>query len=172
MHPNGQLPAYEWALDDVNPPLHAWAACACTRSQRRMREGRPLFLERAFHKLLLNFTWWVNRKDAEGNNIFQGGFLGLDNIGVFDRRSAATGGHPRAVRWHQLDGDVHAQHARHRHGAGDEDPVVRGHRQQVLGALPLHRQRDGGSRHALDLWDEDDGFFYDVLHVPTGTGCR
>ena len=83
MHPNGQLPAYEWAFGDVNPPVHAWAALRVFEI-----DGAPAdtdFLERIFHKLLLNFTWWVNRKDAEGNNVFEGGFLGLDNIGVFDR---------------------------------------------------------------------------------------
>ncbi|MBI4469201.1 MAG: glucosidase, partial [Acidobacteria bacterium] len=95
MHPNGQLPAYEWAFGDVNPPVHAWAAWRVYKIDRRVRgEADRGFLERVFHKLLLNFTWWVNRKDAEGNNVFQGGFLGLDNIGVFDRSAALpTGGY-------------------------------------------------------------------------------
>ena len=95
MHPNGQLPAYEWALDDVNPPVHAWAAWRVYKIEKRRRGvGDRQFLERVFHKLLINFTWWVNRKDAEGNNVFQGGFLGLDNIGVFDRSAALpTSGH-------------------------------------------------------------------------------
>lgn len=95
MHPNGQLPAYEWAFDDANPPVHAWAAWRVYKIERRVR-GRAdrRFLARVFHKLLLNFTWWVNRKDAEGRNVFQGGFLGLDNIGVFDRSAPLpTGGH-------------------------------------------------------------------------------
>ena len=95
MHPNGQLPAYEWALGDVNPPVHAWAAWRVYKIDGK-RTGRPdrQFLEGAFHKLLLNFNWWVNRKDAEGMNVFQGGFLGLDNIGVFDRSAPLpTGGH-------------------------------------------------------------------------------
>jgi hypothetical protein len=95
MHPNGQLPAYEWALSDVNPPVHAWAAWRVYKIEAR-RTGRPdrRFLVRIFHKLLLNFTWWVNRKDAEGRNVFQGGFLGLDNIGVFDRsKPLPTGGY-------------------------------------------------------------------------------
>jgi hypothetical protein len=86
MHPNGQIPAYEWAFGDVNPPVHAWAAWRVYKiDKKRKGVGDRVFLERVFHKLLLNFTWWVNRKDTEGKNIFQGGFLGLDNIGVFDR---------------------------------------------------------------------------------------
>ena len=86
MPPNGQLPAYEWSFDDVNPPVHAWAAYRILRIEEKLRgTGDYLFLERVFQKLLMNFTWWVNRKDASGNNVIQGGFLGLDNIGVFDR---------------------------------------------------------------------------------------
>ena len=94
MHPNGQLPAYEWAFGDVNPPVHAWAAWRVFQIDRK-RNGGPgdlEFLERVFHKLMLNFTWWVNRKDAQGRNIFQGGFLGLDNIGVFDRSAPLPAG--------------------------------------------------------------------------------
>src|SRR5579872_3732223 len=96
MHPNGQLPAYEWAFDDVNPPVHAWAAWRVYEIDRRAHGGHGdrAFLERVFHKLMLNFTWWVNRKDADGRNIFQGGFLGLDNIGIFDRsQPLPTGGY-------------------------------------------------------------------------------
>ena len=96
MHPNGQMPAYEWAFGDVNPPVHAWATWRVFQIDRKQRgdDGDLQFLERVFHKLLLNFTWWVNRKDAEGRNVFQGGFLGLDNIGVFDRSAPLpTGGH-------------------------------------------------------------------------------
>jgi len=95
MHPNGQLPAYEWAFGDVNPPVHAWAAWRVYQMDRdRHGTGDREFLERIFHKLMLNFTWWVNRKDADGRNIFQGGFLGLDNIGIFDRSAPLpTGGH-------------------------------------------------------------------------------
>ena len=94
MHPNGQLPAYEWAFGDVNPPVHAWAAWRVYKIEKKRRGvGDRAFLERVFHKLLLNFTWWVNRKDTEGRNVFQGGFLGLDNIGVFDRSAPLpTGG--------------------------------------------------------------------------------
>src|SRR5215470_17799617 len=95
MHPNGQIPAYEWAFSDVNPPVHAWAAWRVYKIEKRVRgKADRAFLERVFHKLLLNFNWWVNRKDAEGNNVFEGGFLGLDNIGVFDRSAPLpTGGH-------------------------------------------------------------------------------
>src|SRR6185312_14073494 len=94
MHPNGQFPAYEWALDDVNPPVHAWATWRVYQIDRkRSGRGDRLFLERVFHKLLLNFTWWINRKDTEGNNIFEGGFLGLDNIGLFDRNKRTESGH-------------------------------------------------------------------------------
>jgi hypothetical protein len=96
MHPNGQIPAYEWAFGDVNPPVHAWAAWRGLRDRPQAHggDGDLAFLERVFHKLLLNFTWWVNRKDAEGHNVFQGGFLGLDNIGVFDRSAPLpTGRH-------------------------------------------------------------------------------
>ena len=95
MHPNGQLPAYEWALGDVNPPVHAWAAWRVYKIAKRITGKADLsFLEQVFHKLFLNFTWWVNRKDSEGHNIFQGGFLGLDNIGVFDRSAPLPmGGH-------------------------------------------------------------------------------
>ncbi len=94
MHPNGQIPAYEWAFGDVNPPVHAWAAWRVYQIDRKQNEGHGdlQFLERVFHKLMLNFTWWVNRKDAEGRNVFQGGFLGLDNIGVFDRSATLPPG--------------------------------------------------------------------------------
>ncbi len=95
LHPNGQLPAYEWNFSDVNPPVHAWAVLALYRAERAECGHADIpFLEQCFQKLLLNFTWWLNRKDADGKNLFQGGFLGLDNIGVFDRSSPLpTGGH-------------------------------------------------------------------------------
>src|SRR5205823_7807452 len=95
MHPNGQLPAYEWGFGDVNPPVHAWAAWRVYKIEQRITgKADRAFLERVFHKLLLNFTWWVNRKDRNGRNVFEGGFLGLDNIGVFDRSAPLpTGGY-------------------------------------------------------------------------------
>jgi len=92
MHPNGQLPAYEWALGDVNPPVHAWAAWRVYKLTGAPGHRDRGFLERAFQKLLINFTWWVNRKDTDGRNLFAGGFLGLDNVGVFDRSQPLPGG--------------------------------------------------------------------------------
>ena len=142
MHPNGQIPACEWAFGDVNPPVHAWAANRVYQIEQKMYGRRDRkFLERVFQKLLLNFTWWVNRKDAEGNNIFEGGFLGLDNISAFDRtkgladrREARTGG------WHELDGDVLPQHAEHRARTRQGGRRLPGHRDQVLRALRVHRR--------------------------------
>ena len=110
-HPNGALPAYEWDFGDVNPPVHAWAALEVFA----IDGGRDLdFLSRVFDKLLVNFTWWVNREDAEGNNVFEGGFLGLDNIGPIDRSHLPAGVPPGAVRRHRLDGLLRAGDARHR----------------------------------------------------------
>ena len=140
MHPNGQLPAYEWAFGDVNPPVHAWAAWRVYKvEKKRCGKADRNFLERVFQKLLLNFTWWVNRKDTEGRNVFQGGFLGLDNIGVFDRSKPLSHWGPyRAIRRHQLDGDVLPQHAGHCPGVGAGKPRLRRRRQQILRALCLH----------------------------------
>src|SRR6202034_3279236 len=148
MHPNGQIPAYEWALGDVNPPVHAWAAWRVYKiDKKRTGRGDREFLKRIFHKLMLNFTWWVNRKDAEGMNIFQGGFLGLDNIGVIrSQRSPSYRWIYRAVGWHQLDGDVHAESARDRSGVGKRRSHLRRRSQQVLGTLRLHRACHGTPR--------------------------
>ena len=143
MHPNGQIPAYEWSFGDVNPPVHAWAAIRVYQIEGKMygRSDRA-FLERAFQKLLLNFTWWVNRKDAEGNNIFEGGFLGLDNIGAFDRSS----GLPSGGRLEQADGtswmatyclNLLGDLAR----ARARGCRLRGPRDEVLRAFRLHRRR-------------------------------
>src|SRR6516225_4705165 len=172
MHPNGQLPAYEWALGDVNPPVHAWAAWRVYKiEQKRRGTGDVRFLERVFHKLLLNFTWWVNRKDAEGMNVFQGGFLGLDNIGLFDRSAPLpTGGHLE-----QSDGTSWmAMYALNllamamelaMHDSAYEDVASKFWEHflniaHAMGGGSLH----GGRGH--NLWDEEDGFFYDVLHLP------
>jgi hypothetical protein len=172
MHPNGQLPAYEWAFGDVNPPVHAWAAWRVYKiEQKRRGSGDLKFLERVFHKLLLNFTWWVNRKDAEGMNVFQGGFLGLDNIGVFDRSAPLpTGGHLE-----QSDGTswmamyslnmlaIAIELAKHNHVYEDVASKFWEHFLNIAHAMSGGRLH-GGDGH--DLWDEEDGFFYDVLHTP------
>jgi len=167
MHPNGQIPAYEWAFGDVNPPVHAWAALRAYRIERRLRgKGDREFLEKIFHKLLLNFTWWVNRKDTEGKNVFQGGFLGLDNIGVFDRSSPLpTGGHIE-----QSDGTswmgmyclnmlaIALELARH--DPAYEDVASKFFEHFVYIAHAVHDLGDEG----INLWDDTDGFYYDVLH--------
>jgi hypothetical protein len=172
MHPNGQLPAYEWAFGDVNPPVHAWAAWRVYKiEQKRRGTGDLKFLERVFHKLLLNFTWWVNRKDAEGMNVFQGGFLGLDNIGVFDRSAALpTGGHLE-----QSDGTswmamyslnmlaIAMELAKHNPTYEDVASKFWEHFLNIAHAMGGGRLH-GGNGH--DLWDDEDGFFYDVLHLP------
>ena len=169
MHPNGQLPAYEWSLGDVNPPVHAWAAWRVSKIEKTRRgTGDTVFLKRVFQKLLLNFTWWVNRKDAEGKNIFQGGFLGLDNIGVFDRSAPLpTGGHIE-----QSDGTSWmAMYSLNLMAMAlelaKEDPSYEDvaskfweHFLYIARAMN-HRGEDG-----ITLWDEQDGFFYDVLHTP------
>ena len=168
MHPNGQLPAYEWAFGDVNPPVHAWAAwqvyCIEGRQDRE-------FLIRVFSKLLLNFSWWVNRKDADGSNLFEGGFLGMDNIGLFDRSAPLPPGLPAGtVRRHQLDGLLLPVDAadRARAGPGRHRLGRAGH--QVPGALS--RDRAGDVPHSAawtsSLWNEQDGFCYDVLTLPDG----
>ena len=118
LHPNGQIPAYEWALGDVNPPVHALAALQVFRTERQQRgQGDRNFLQRIFHKLLMNYTWWINNKDGDGLNVFEGGFLGLDNISVFDRSMKLPDGYKlQAVRCDWLDGDVRLEHDRHRFG--------------------------------------------------------
>ena len=154
MHPNGQMPAYEWAFGDVNPPVHAWATWRVFQMDRKQHGGKGdlAFLERVFHKLMLNFTWWVNRKDAEGRNVFQGGFLGLDNIGVFDRSAQLpTGGHIDQADGTSWMAMYCAESHAHRAGAGAAQPGLRRHRHQVLRALPAHRRgheqrRRGGHR--------------------------
>jgi hypothetical protein len=172
MHPNGQLPAYEWALSDVNPPVHAWAALRVYQMEKAQRgAGDRAFLERVFQKLLLNFTWWVNRKDAEGMNVFQGGFLGLDNIGVFDRSAPLpTGGHLE-----QSDGTswmamyslnmlaIAMELAEENPAYEDVASKFWEHFLNIAHAMSGGRLH-GGEGH--DLWDDEDGFFYDVLHLP------
>ncbi|WP_216900641.1 glucosidase [Synechococcus sp. CCY 9618] len=171
MHPNGQLPAYEWAFDDVNPPVHAWATWQVYSMEKRSTgKGDRAFLERVFQKLLLNFTWWVNRKDAEGNNIFQGGFLGLDNIGVFDRSAPLpTGGFIEQADGTSWMGMFCLNMLTISLELALENPVYEDmatkffeHFLYIAAAMNAHGS--GGNR----LWDEADGFFYDVLHLPDG----
>ena len=177
MHPNGQLPAYEWGFGDVNPPVHAWATFRVFQIDRKQRResdpadhGDLVFLERVFQKLLLNFTWWVNRKDAQGRNIFQGGFLGLDNIGCFDRsHPLPTGGFIN-----QADGTswmamyclnllrIAAELAVHNHVYEDIATKFFEHFLSIAGAI------NGVGSGALGLWDETDQFYYDHLSLPDG----
>jgi len=171
MHPNGQLPAYEWALGDVNPPVHAWATWRVYKIEKKRRGvGDTVFLKRVFQKLLLNFTWWVNRKDAEGMNIFQGGFLGLDNIGVFDRSAPLpTGGHIA-----QSDGTSWmAMYALNLLAIALElakdDPSYEDVASKFWEHfLHIARAMNNRGDDEIRLWDEQDGFFYDVLHLPEG----
>jgi hypothetical protein len=171
MHPNGQLPAYEWAFSDVNPPVHAWAAWRVYRIDSKLQDGKRdrKFLEEIFHKLLLNFTWWVNKKDENGNNIFQGGFLGMDNIGVFDRSSTQL---PTGGSIEQSDGTswmamFTLNMLRMSLELAKENPTYQSlatkffeHFLYIAGAMS-NVNGDG-----VDLWDEEDEFFYDVLHLP------
>ena len=145
MHPNGQLPAYEWAFGDVNPPVHAWAAWRVYQIDRKHHghHGDRKFLEKVFHKLLLNFTWWVNRKDAENRNVFDGGFLGLDNIArVRSQRPAADGRPDGAGRQHRLDGDVLLEPDANCAGAGAARLGLRKHRHEILRAFLVDRRSD------------------------------
>ena len=171
MHPNGQLPAYEWAFGNVNPPVHAWAAWRVYKVEmKRRNEGDRKFLERVFQKLLLNFTWWVNRKDTDGRNVFQGGFLGLDNIGVFDRSAPLpTGGHIE-----QSDGTswmgmyclnmlaIALELAKDNPAYEDVASKFFEHFVYICGAM----NNLGGEN--IELWNAKDGFYYDVLSMPNG----
>ncbi|MFL6603520.1 MAG: MGH1-like glycoside hydrolase domain-containing protein [Steroidobacteraceae bacterium] len=175
MHPNGQMPAYEWAFGDVNPPVHAWAAWRVFQIDRKQRgdHGDLEFLERILHKLMLNFTWWVNRKDAEGRNVFQGGFLGLDNIGVFDRSSQLpTGGHidqADGTSWMAMYAlnlmRIALELAQHNRVYEDIATKFFEHFLHIAEAMSHIGGDDGGG---VGLWDEQDEFFYDVLHLPDG----
>ncbi len=148
IHPSGQIPAYEWNFSDVNPPVHAWATLFLHRTEQALRGETDLdFLKVAFNKLILNFTWWVNRKDRFGKNVFEGGFLGLDNIGVFDRSAPlADRGLPGAGRRHGVDGPLHPEHGRDRSGTCQLRPHLRGHGLQVRGAFSLYRCRHESAR--------------------------
>ena len=174
IHPSGQMPAYEWNFGDVNPPVHAWATIFTYRlEQARRGVGDIDWLERSFHKLLLNFTWWVNRKDRSGSNVFEGGFLGLDNIGVFDRSSPLpTGGHLE-----QADGtawmalfcqnmlEICVSLAMEKPAYADMSLKFVEHFLWIASSM-VHAGDDVG------MWDEEDGFFYDVLRLPDGQASR
>jgi len=172
-HPNGQLPAYEWNFSDVNPPVHAWATLFQYRVEQAQRgEGDLDFLKRVFNKLLLNFTWWVNRKDRSGKSVFEGGFLGLDNIGVFDRSAELpTGGHLEqadGTAWMamfcqnmlEIAVELAAQDASY------EELAYKFAEHFLWIGAALNKTGDDG------MWDEEDGFYYDVLRLPDGRAGR
>ena len=174
LHPSGQIPAYEWNFGDVNPPVHAWSTIFTYLVEKAQRgQGDLAWLERCFHKLLLNFNWWVNRKDRSGNNAFEGGFLGLDNIGVFDRSSPLpTGGHLE-----QADGTAWmALFCQNMLEIGAELAVANPayvplamkflDHFLLIAAGMIRPSEEGG------MWDEQDGFFYDVLRLPDGQSER
>jgi hypothetical protein len=172
MHPNGQIPAYEWAFGDVNPPVHAWAAWRVYKIEKRVRGvADRRFLERVFQKLLLNFTWWVNRKDPEGKNVFQGGFLGLDNIGVFDRSA------PLPVDGHLEQSDATAWVGMFCLNMlaialelAEDNPAYEDMASKFLEHFVYiaHAMSDMGGA-GIELWNQEDGFFYDVLQMPDGS---
>ncbi|MFY9844266.1 MAG: glucosidase [Terriglobales bacterium] len=175
LRPNGQLPAYEWNFSDVNPPVHAWAARYIYETEKGVRgQGDLKFLKEVFQKLVVNFNWWVNRKDPGGKNIFGGGFLGLDNIGVFDRSAPLpTGGHLE-----QADGTawmaffcqcmVQLSIELAMHDPAYEPMVVTFTKQFVSIASAMEHMGD----ESESMWDEEDGFFYDILRLPDGTSAR
>ncbi len=173
IHPSGQIPAYEWNFSDVNPPVHAWATLFLYRTEQALKgRGDVEFLKRSFAKLMLNFSWWVNRKDRFGDNLFEGGFLGLDNIGVFDRSAPLpTGGHLE-----QADGtawmsmfcqnmlEISCELAAH--DPFFEDMAIKLADQFLFIAHAMNQLGPGG------MWDEEDGFYYDVLRLPDGRATR
>jgi Mannosylglycerate hydrolase MGH1-like glycoside hydrolase domain len=172
-HPNGQLPAYEWNFGDVNPPVHAWATLSQYRSEQATRGRGDLdFLKRAFGKLVINFTWWVNRKDRLGKSVFEGGFLGLDNIGVFDRSSELpTGGHLE-----QADGTAWmAMFCQNMLEIAIELAAHDDTYEELAYKFAEHFLWIGAALNRVDhdgMWDEADGFYYDVLRLPDGRASR
>jgi hypothetical protein len=171
MHPNGQLPAYEWNFEDVNPPVHAWAAWRVYKIDAKASgKADRAFLERVFHKLMLNFTWWVNRKDAEGNNIFEGGFLGMDNVSVFDRSADLPGGghieQSDATAWMGFFSLTMMQMALE---LAKDNPIYQDTASKFLEHfLGIATALNNCGNRGYSLWDENDRFFYDVLHLPNG----
>ena len=171
MHPNGQLPAYEWAFSDVNPPVHAWSCLQVYKMEKeRTGKGDIQFLERVFQKLLINFTWWVNRKDHKGNNVFEGGFLGLDNIGVFDRSNMIPGGgsleQADGTSWMAMYSLNMLEMALEisQYNPAYEDVTTKFFEHFVYIAESLNRIGENWT----SSWDEDAGFFYDILAMPDG----
>lgn len=169
MHPNGQIPAYEWNFSDVNPPVHAWAVLRVFKMDRKMH-GKPDydFLQKAFNRLLLNFTWWVNRKDTEGNNIFQGGFLGLDNIGVFDRNNplieGATLEQADSTSWMAM---FALNMLRMSLELAEEYPAYQDMANKFFEHfLYIAEAMNSSEADQINLWDDEDNFYYDVMHVP------
>jgi hypothetical protein len=173
LHPNGQIPAYEWNFGDVNPPVHAWSTIFTHRMLKSRQADDVEWLERSFHKLLLNFTWWVNRKDPSGRNAFEGGFLGLDNIGVFDRSSPL----PTGGRLEQADGtawmvlfcqnmlEIAMELAERKPVYAEMCDKFFAHYLWIASAMAHAGDKTG-------MWDEEDGFFYDVLKLPDGRSMR
>ncbi|MBI3684440.1 MAG: hypothetical protein HY235_29040 [Acidobacteria bacterium] len=173
MHPNGQLPAYEWALSDVNPPVHAWACWRVYKIDGKLQGKKDFaFLESVFHKLLMNFTWWVNRKDALGNNIFEGGFLGLDNIGIFDRSKPIPGG----GMIEQSDGTSWmAMYCLNMLKIAFELALVNPAYEDVASKFFEHFLYIGSAMNAnpdISLWNEEDGFYYDNILIPGDGGYK
>jgi hypothetical protein len=173
-HPNGQIPAYEWNFSDVNPPVHAWATLFLFNMERTLGRADVRFLERSFQGLMLNFNWWVNRKDPSGRNVFAGGFLGLDNIGVFDRSAQLpTGGsleQADGTAWMAFYCQCMLEMALI---LSDHDPMY----EEVAFKFVQHFMwisyaMDRIGEHHDEMWDEDDGFFYDVLRLPNGESQR
>jgi hypothetical protein len=173
LHPNGQIPAYEWNFGDVNPPVHAWSTIFTYRLTKSRGEEDTEWLERSFHKLLLNFTWWVNRKDPTGRNAFEGGFLGLDNIGVFDRSSPL----PTGGCLEQADGTAWmALFCQNMLEIAIELVLQKPIYAEMCDKFVAHflwiatAMMHGGG--GVGMWDEEDGFFYDVLRLPDGHATR
>ncbi len=171
MHPNGALPAYEWAFGDVNPPVHAWAVWRVYKIAAKSEgDSDRAWLEGIYHKLLLNFTWWVNRKDEQGHNVFQGGFLGLDNISVFDRSAlpAAEGyiDQSDATAWMGFYSLMMMKIALE---LAEQEPIYQDTATKFYEHfLRIATAMSGHGREGHSLWDEDDGFFYDALHLHDG----
>jgi hypothetical protein len=173
LHPTGQIPAYEWNFSDVNPPVHAWATIFLYRTEQMLQgKGDLEFLKRSFSKLMLNFSWWVNRKDRSGKNLFEGGFLGLDNIGVFDRSSQLpTGGHLEqadGTAWVSLfcQNMLEISTELAAHDPYFEDMAIKFADHFLLIAHAMNQVGENG------MWDEEDGFYYDVLRLPDGKATR